>query len=331
MKLTPPTPPTTQRNQYQYQIYISNDTEPSKIDSFINLAGKPTTKVQNGLIWLFEVSNIDDIYNLLLAKMHLVDDGFKLIYQYQIVDSNSYPYEIDVLQPLYVNQKPLNTYIRTTEAKMSEYKSLFIGVKKYVFNRYLFVEACIYLTYQNIIQPNRPFEDTCNSGISYFEFVLKTIDSQKDAQHQKDKTFPIRLPKQTATKKHQQSLIKANEVRQTKMTKRQKQILKLRNSGKYTNSQIAKKLKVSLRTINRDIKVLKSIGSLVTNNNSTINNSTINNLTDNNLTVNNLTDDNLTDTNNLTDTDLVTDDQTNNLTDTDTNNNLTVNHQTNGN
>ena len=255
-----PTVPTVAHQNYNYSIVI-NKSDTSPINDLIAKIGKYTLKTEKSFIWHFYVNSMSDIYTLLLAKCYLIDNNFEVAV-HTPTNAATTLLNVEVLQPITVNQNLPTPYI-APNASLTPNRVRYIYIKQYIQRHgYLFAEACIYVTYQNVINPNRDFETTCNLGLAYFEYVLKT---QHEQQHrlQKDKTFPMKLKGSAKNKSTKKRVAKMTNTKIQTMTTRQKQLAKLINSGKYYKSPdvlnisaLAKKLNVSRLTLRNDLKVI---------------------------------------------------------------------------
>jgi len=255
-----PTVPTVAHQHYNYSIVI-NKSNISPINDLIAKIGKYTLQTEKSFIWHFQVTSISDIYTLFLAKCYLVDHNFEVA-AYAPTDAAPTLLSVEVLLPITVNQNLPAIYIKPTTT-LTPYRVRYLQLKQYIQRySYLFAEASIYATYQNIINPNRDFETTCNLGLAYFEYVLKT---QHEQQHrlQKDKAFPMKLKGIAKNQSNKKRVAKMTNTKHQTMTTRQKQLMKLINSGKYYKSNgvlnisaLAKKLNVSRPTLISDFKIV---------------------------------------------------------------------------
>jgi len=257
-----PTVPAVAHQNYNYSIVI-HKTDTCPTNDLITKIGKYTYETPQNLIWHFKVNTMSDIYTLLLAKCYLVDNDFEVS---AVAPTQTVPtlLNVNVLQPLTVNQTLPTVFIKAS-SKLTPFQVRYMQMKQYIQrNGYLFVEASIFATFQNIINPNRDFTTTCNLGLAYFEYVLKTQQEQKNYL-QKDKLFPMKLKGNAKTKSNQKRVQKMKATKTQTMTMRQKQLYKLIQSGNYYKSAdvlnitaLAKKLKVSRFTLRNDLKIIKS-------------------------------------------------------------------------
>jgi hypothetical protein len=256
-----PSTPNILHSDYSYSIILNNAPH-AKISTLVSKMGNYSYKTDISVIWVYRVSSIGDIYKLLLAKVYLVQKGFN-------VSSEPTPQKYHnllntaTLHPITKNVTLPTAYIPQGTQK-SEHYYQHKQIETYVFNHYLFVEATIYATYQNIIAPNRPFPDTCNLGLAYFDYVLQTMDKQKDS-NQSNKTYPMKLNKVAMQQATQKRLDNKQRTNQANMTARQKKVVQLLNDEKYLKfdgqpnlTAIAKRLKKSRPTIYADMEAIKS-------------------------------------------------------------------------
>ena len=256
-----PTQPTISHNNYNYSIILNNAPR-AKISILISKIGDYSYQTDTSVIWAYSVTTISDIYRLLLAKVHLVQSGFE-VQHIPAPEKHSDLLDTATLHPITKNVMLPTVYIPQGIPKSENYYR-YKQMAAYVFKHYLFVEAAIYATYQNIIAPSRPFNDTCNLGIAYFDFVLQTMDKQKHFT-QKNKTYPMKLHYEAKAKITEQRINNMKHGTQIKMTVRQKKLIRLIDSGLYDKpngeanlTAIAKKLGVTRQTISADIKAIKT-------------------------------------------------------------------------
>jgi hypothetical protein len=252
-----PTVPTVSHDEYRYSIILNNVPQ-AKISTLVSKIGNYSYQVDKSIIWSYRVKNINDVYRLLLAKVYLVQKGFSVSATTDGVRYRGYLHT-STLQPI-IHNVTLPTPFIPKGVEKSEYFFRHRQIVCYAFEHYIFVEAVIYATYQNIINPTRPFADTCNLGLAYFEYMLKVMHEQKGLK-QSSKQYPMRLQgeaKDKITKQRIKNMTKAKEV---KMTARQKKLEKLLSDDKYlkpngepNKTAIAKKLGVDVRTLYRDLK-----------------------------------------------------------------------------
>lgn len=250
-----PKEPTTPHNKYNYSIVI-DDAPNAKIKDLTSKIGNYSHRTEKSVIWAYSVQCMGDIYQLLLAKVYLVQKGFS-------VSPNATGKKHDTLlrtstlHPITKNITLPTPYIPKGVAT-SEHFYRYKQIARYVFEHYIFVEATIYATYQNIIAPSRTFSDTCDLGLAYFEYMLKVMQEQEGLK-QSSKQYPMRLQGKAKTKLTEQRRKNMATGTETKITARQKKILKLKSDGKYLHpngkpniTAMAKKLGVSTRTLHRD-------------------------------------------------------------------------------
>ena len=256
-----PTQPTIAHNNYGYSIILDN-TAKAKISSLISKIGNYSHKTDTSVIWGYNVTSIGDIYQLLLAKVYLVDNGYKVMHQ-PTPKIHHYLLDTATLQTITKNVTLPTAYI-PQQIQKSDHYYRYKQTSAYIFNHYLFVEAAIYTTYQNIIAPSRLFNDTCNLGLAYFDQVLQVMDKQKGF-NQSNKTYPMKLQGKAKAKIIQQRVENMAHGIKVKMTARQKKVLQLLNDEKYLKfdgepnlTAIAKKLSVTRKTLYADIEVIKN-------------------------------------------------------------------------
>ncbi|WP_415406825.1 hypothetical protein ACLHDG_13820 [Sulfurovum sp. CS9] len=253
--------PSITHDHYNYSIILNNAPQ-AKISTLIPKIGDYSYKTDTSVIWGYSVSNIGDIYQLLLAKVYLVQTGFEVLHQ-PTVKAHHNLLDTATLHPITKNVTLPTAYIPQGIQK-SEHYYRYKQTATYVFNHYLFVEAAIYATYQNIIAPSRSFNDTCNLGLAYFDHVLQVMDKQK-AFNQSNKTYPMKLQGKAKTKIIQQRVKNMSHGTQLKITARQKKVMQLLNDEKFLKfdgepnlTAIAKKLGVTRKTLYADIEVIKT-------------------------------------------------------------------------
>ncbi len=254
-----PTQPSIAHNDYGYSIIITNAPQ-AKISRLTALIGKCTAKTDTSVIWAYHVSGIGDIYPLLLAKVWLIANGFE-VSPLPIPKKHSNLLDTATLQPITKNVTLPTAYI-PQQIQKSDHYYRYKQAAAYIFKHYLFVEAAIYATYQNIIAPSRSFNDTCNLGIAYFDFVLQTMDKQKSFK-QSNKTYPMKLQGKAKTKATQKRIESKRRTDKAKVMARQKKLMRLLNGEKFLKldgkpnlTAIAQKLKVARQTLYRDIQAI---------------------------------------------------------------------------
>lgn len=255
-----PTIPSISHDHYNYSIILNNAPK-AKISTLVSIMGNHSHKTDTSVVWAYSVSSIGDIYKLLLAKVYLVQKGFEVSHeapqmQYNLLNTAT-------LQPITKNITLPTTYIPQSIQK-SEYYYRYKQTATYIFNHYLFVEAAIYATYQNIIAPTRSLNDTCNLGLAYFDHVLQMMDKQKSF-NQSNKTYPMKLQGNAKAKVTQQRVKNMAYGTKVKVTVRQKKVMHLLNDEKFLKfdgepniTAIAKKLKITRRTLYADMKAVEA-------------------------------------------------------------------------
>lgn len=257
-----PKTPNILHQDYNYSIILNNTTQ-AKIRALLPKMGTYSYKMGFKYVWCYSVSSISDIYSLLLAKMYLADNGYTVSTEH--ADKRpSILLSTSTLKPMIKNVTPPKAFIpKGIRANDSYYQHKQIAL--HIFNHYLFVEVTIYATYQNIIAPNRTFNDTCNLGLAYFDYVLQ-VQSKEKSFKQTDKTYPMRLKLKEIEPITQERIKSMDKAKKIKMTVRQIKLIKLIQGGLYEKSNgkpniraIAKKLKVkSTKTIYKDLKIIES-------------------------------------------------------------------------
>jgi hypothetical protein len=255
-----PKQPSILHKDYNYSIIVNNAPK-AKISTLISKIGNYSYLTDKSIIWAYDVSSIDDIYNLLLAKVYLVEKGFEISYK-PAPQKHTKLLSTTTLNPIISNMKLPTTYIPQGIQKTEHY-CRYKQTATYIFNHYLFVETAIYTTYQNLIKPHIAFNDTCNLGIAYFEHILQVMDKQKDFM-QSNKTYPMKLKNKAKIKITQKRINSMQHGKQVKITARQKKVMQLLNGEKYLKpngkpnlTAIAKKLKIQRKTLYCDIKALE--------------------------------------------------------------------------
>ncbi|WP_418641303.1 hypothetical protein [Sulfurimonas sp. ST-27] len=253
-----PTTPTVAHQNYNYSIVIKKD-DTSPTNDLLAKIGKYTYETQQSLIWHFKVNSMSDIYMLLLAKCYLVDNCFEVS---TVMPSKvaQILLNVDVLKPLTVNQTLPTVFIKAT-SKLTPLQVRYMQMKQYIQRSgYLFVEASIFATFQNIINPNRDFITTCNLGLAYFEHILK-VQQEQQGLMQKDKLFPMKLQGKAKVKANQKRTEKSTKTKHSNMTSKQKQVMKLlknpnylKSNGKPNITLIANKLNMHRSTVHEYIK-----------------------------------------------------------------------------
>jgi len=256
-----PSIPNILHRDYSYSIILNNVPQ-AKVSTLVSKMGNYSYTTDKSVIWLYSVSGIGDIYQLLLAKVYLVQNGFDVSRE-PAPQKHLNLLNTATLQPITKNVTLPTAYI-PQQVQKSEYYYRYKQTATYVFNHYLFIEAAIYATYQNIIAPSRSFTDTCNLGLAYFDHVLQVMDKQK-AFNQSNKTYPMKLQGKSKTKIIQQRIGNMAHGTKVKVTARQKKVMQLLNDERFLKfdgepniTAIAKKLGVTRKTLYADIEVIKT-------------------------------------------------------------------------
>jgi len=254
-----PTVPTIAHDKYNYSIVI-NKPDKHPINNLISKIGKCTQQTDINAIWCFKVETMSDIYMLFLAKAYLVDNGFDVSSTAPIF-ATKVLLDTDVLQPITVNQTLPTVDFEIKNPNPNNYR--YFQMRQYTQKRYLFAEASIYATFQNIINPSRDFITICNLGLAYFEYVIRTQYEQRNNKTQKSKTFPMKLQGEAKAKANKNRTDKSTQTKQANMNTKQKQLQKLLNNpnylktnGKSNISAIAKKMKINRKTVYEYLKVI---------------------------------------------------------------------------
>ncbi len=244
---------------HQNYMYLINVCDPKKeLESYF---GKPSMMIEKNSVWCFTVKSIEDIYKIFLAKKRLVEDGYKLFELDGIKDKiDCKKCDTNILSQYVVNEKPLNHYIKYQHTfQMTPAKSLHIQAKEYVSKGIINPEIVIWLIYQNFFSI-QDFEEICNSGLSRFEDIMKTIEAEKDIKFQKDKTYPIRTKStqcKSFFKNREEMRIKSVKP---KMDSLEKKIYRLMNNPNFQRkngcyqTKIANHLKIHRNVVSKYIK-----------------------------------------------------------------------------
>ena len=256
-----PSTPNILHSNYGYSIILNNAPQ-AQISTLVSKMGTYSYRTDTSVIWAYSVSSIGSIYQLLLAKVYLVQNGFEVSpepapqMQHNLLNTAT-------LQPMIKNVTLPTAFIKHG-IQTTKYYYRYKQTATYIFNHYLFVEAAIYATYQNIIAPSRSLADTCNLGLAYFDHVLQVMDKQKGFT-QTAKTYPMKLQGKAKTKIIQQRVKNMSHGTQLKITARQKKVMHLLNDTKYLKfdgepnlTAIAKKLGIGRQSLYRDIKAIKA-------------------------------------------------------------------------
>jgi len=252
-----PTEPTITHEEYGYSI-ILQDVPQAKIRALVSKIGNYSYQEGRSVIWVYSVESISDIYQLLLAKIYLVQKGFSVS---PLPTDKKYDNLLSTatLRPIIKNVTLPTPYIPKEVAKSEAYYQ-HKQIACLVFEHYLFVETTIYATYQNIIKQHRIFDETCNVGLAYFEYVLRVIEDEKRLK-QSSKRYPLRVKKKDKMKLTEERGKNMKKGKDIVMTTRQRKVLKLlsdenylKSNGKPNLTAIAKKLSIYRTTLYRDIE-----------------------------------------------------------------------------
>ncbi len=239
------------QNNYSIKVYGYSK-------KLIDILGEPSVESPHYEVWSFRVENINHIYQIMLAKKQLIEDGFKIDKDLNVVSSGINLKNTNILTRYIANTKLLTVFIKSTKKKLTSQYIIYFYAKKYVFNNFINVETIIWFMYQNLLNINC-FETICHYGLSYYEYILQTIETEKNLP-QKDKRFSIRL-----NRKQKKEHFKSKEESRMKKVKinmhnNEKRIFKLmknpeyhRNNG-YNKSKIATKLGLNRNTVSAYIK-----------------------------------------------------------------------------
>ena len=253
--------PIITHDQYNYSI-ILNNTPQAKISTLVSKIGNYSYRTDTSVIWTYSVLGMDDIYQLLLAKAYLVQNGFEVSHEpapqkYLSLLSTA------TLQPITKNITLPKAFI--PQGEVSQYDAMYFRVKSLVRKHYLFPETTIHAYHQNVLAPDRPFTDTCNKGLAYFDHVIKTQHDQLGYK-QSDKYFPMNLDAKAKAASNKKRLNKSNRTIQMKMTVNEKKVLRLLNDKKFVKSNgkpnvmaIAKRLNKSRDAIYRYVKAIEAV------------------------------------------------------------------------
>ncbi len=256
-----PTVPLVNHDNYKYSI-ILNDVASDKIDKLTSLLGQCTAKSKATLTWHYKVSSITDIHRLILVKIYLVQKGF-FVSPLRSMQKPIHLLNTDTLMSITENTiipKPFIPKDQETSPSYFRHKQM----AKFVFEHYLFAEAAIWTTYQNLISPNRLFSDTCNVGLAYFDFILQKIKEEQGFKFQKLKTFPMRLKGRKKTDVEKKRVENMKKGKEASMGKREKQVKRLledplyrKKNGQPNISAIARKLEISRQTVHTHYNLLQ--------------------------------------------------------------------------
>ena len=254
-------PPQTPHDRYGYNIVVKPTTKAQK-RTICDILGQYSKRIQDSLIWCYKVENIDDIYRLMLAKLQLANDGYILTTTQSIVATDKKA--TDSLIGYIANTQPLKIYIPKNINSTSWLATQ--SIKRYVMEHIVNVETCIYYLYKNSFRFDRSIKDICDSGISYFEYMLRCIDEDKRQPLQKDKRYPMRLNKKQKAKIDQKRIQTMKTTKTKNMSEMQLKVYKAINdpkykktNGKINKSKIYKALKISHPTLDKYIKSLKKV------------------------------------------------------------------------
>jgi hypothetical protein len=240
------------KNDYSIRVYGYSE-------KLIDILGEPSVKNSRYIIWSFKVENINHVYQLMLAKKQLIEDGFKIDKNLNVTSSCKNLKSTDILIKYIANTTLLKVFINNKNKKLTPLYIIYCYTTKYVFNNFINVGTIIWLMYQNL-QNIHDIETICNYGLFYYEYILKTIESEKNISKQKDKKFPIKLnskQKQEYLKKREESRVKKVTENMNKIEKKIYKLMKNpeyhRNNG-YNKSKIATKLELNRNTVSNYIK-----------------------------------------------------------------------------
>ncbi len=258
-----PTVPSITHDQYNYSIILNNAPQ-ANISTLVSKIGDYSYQTDTSVIWAYSVSSMDDIYQLILAKAYLVKNSFDVSYE-PAPQMYLNLLSIATLQPITKNVTLPKPFIRN-EDKGNPNKLMYIEVKTLIRKHYLFPEIAIRAYSQNILAPDRSFNDTCNKGLAYFDYVLKTQRDQQSYK-QSDKYFPMNLSDKAKTASNKKRLNQMKYTRKTKTTANEKKVLKLMHNKKFVKANgepnitaMAKKLNKSRPTIYAAIDAIKLKG-----------------------------------------------------------------------
>ncbi len=198
----------------------------------------------------------------MLAKLQLANDGY-LLSTTQSVEATDKK-ATDSLIGYIANTQPLKIYIPKNINSTSWLATQ--SIKRYVMEHIVNVETCIYYIYKNSFRYDRSLKDICDSGISYFEYMLRSIDDDKRQPLQKDKKYPMRLnkkQKETISKKRIQTM---NDTKTKNMSEMQSKVYiaindpsYIKPNGKINKSKISKDLKIGRNTLYRYLKSVSKV------------------------------------------------------------------------
>ncbi len=254
-----PTVPEIVHDQYNYSIILDNVLQ-ADLSRLTALIGKYSYKTDTSVIWAYRVASVDDIYQLLLAKVWLVENGFEVSPQ-PAAKTHSNLLDTATLQPTTKNVTLPKAFV-ARDHDANAFTMLYIRASVLIFKHYLFPEVTIHAYNQNIIAPDRSFANTCNRGLAYFEYVIETQRNQQ-GYPQSNKYFAMKLSRSDKAKSDKQRIDGMNRTRKAKTATAENQVMKLiknkkfvKANGKPNVSAIAKTLDKSRNTIYAAIKAI---------------------------------------------------------------------------
>lgn len=252
--------PTIKHSEYKYSIKIFNPN--TKIE---NLFGKPTLRTKEYSQWFFNVMEIDDIDRIHLAKKQLVQDRYRVDFTFnnQYDEENIIGANTSILLRYIANTKPPKLCFNSkTDKPLYPNKIIYLHLKKYIFESFINPETIILLFYYNF-PLEKDFEKICNRGLGYYEYVLKTIEWDKN-KFQMNKKFPTRLNSRQKEKVYKYREEERMKRVLKKMTTMEKDIFNLmqnpdyQRNGSYNCTKIGSTLELNRATVKRYVeKIIK--------------------------------------------------------------------------
>ena len=255
-----PSKPKIDHQNNKYHIAIEKREETNILDVF-QILGTPSYENSELAIWYFSVNSISDIYSIFLAKAYLLNKDYRLVNILTHFE-NCHVYSVIKLNELIVNQTLPSIYINPTK-QLGPYEYVYFWMKSYIYRHsYFFVEAAIFTIFQNVIDRERTYEETCNLGLAYFDYIIRTQEEDIHKK-QKDKRFPVKLTDKQRIKSDVVRLKNKARTDKRKMTARQRKIQKLikndkfrKPNGNINKAALAKFLQISRQQLYTDLRTL---------------------------------------------------------------------------
>jgi hypothetical protein len=242
---------------FNYSIVIEDKNK--KIENDLKkILGIQYLKKQDYLIWSYEINSMEDIYFLMLGKIQLINDGYVLLNH--PTENRGVFADKELLRYYSRNTKPLFYFVNQT-VKKNPFTLHKIMVRSAVRKRFIFPELDIYAVQQTYLNINST-EEICNMGLGHFEYVLNTIEKEKDKINEY-REFPVNLDKKERNISDENREIKRMKTVIKNMSERQKKIYKLRESGKYNKANgtlnkraLAEAVGITRPTLDADLKII---------------------------------------------------------------------------